>query len=316
MKQIIAQIILAVLLLISSSFGFLKCSESKRLKLQLTQAENSYKEMERVKDNLVLSSREMVSKKTLDKALDENKELKKFLSEKKVEIKYLTKIRTITKYVKVQSQKSDQVKETKDIDQNNKKITEYIKGLKDASGLSVAKVSFKHPSDKPWSYEIYPRKTFVTVINQKERDGNERIIVQTTQEDKDGKRAPLSLVDVRTIIRRPSIRQFVFELNTFQLELYGLFGFGLEGQLGLGAGLGAHLFRIKLKEKEAFRLVGLVAGYSAGAIGVTFHPFSFNLGTLIPFLKDTYITIGVGGGYYIEQRSVGPLFTIGIGSTL
>lgn len=313
-KHWIAHVVFIIICITTSMFGVLKCVEVKRLQNDLTLNERSFVEMKRLRDNLVISSSRMVTKETFDKEVKEltakNKELAAILQEKQTKVLYKTVIKTMTKYIEVKDKVSDKVEKTKT-------ETVYHKEVVNDAGLSIADVKFKHPSSKPWSYRVHPLQTKITVIHA-EQNGVPKIVVETTQTDHKNRTKPLKLVDVSTIIRRPEIKPFKFGVNPFQLELYALYGFhqGKTEAHGAGFGLGTHVFHLDVKERTMFRFVGFVAGYQAGAVSLSFHPASFNLGVFIPILKDTYITIGVGGAFILKDQVFSPLISIGIGSTL
>lgn len=295
-------------------FGIAKCKEVSRLKDDLSLNERSFAEMKRLRDNLVISSSKMVSKETFDKEIKEltakNNELATTLKEKQTKVLYKTVIKTVTKYIEVKDKPSDKI-------EKGKKENVYHKEISNDAGLAIADVRFKHPSSKPWSYKVHPLQTKITVIHAIKK-GVPKIVVETTQTDYKNNTKPLQLVDVSTIIRRPEIKPFHFGVNPFQLELYGLYGFhqGKTENNGVGFGLGTHVFYLDVKERTMFRFVGFVAGYQAGAVSLSFHPVSFNLGAFIPILKDTYITIGIGGAFVLKDQIFSPLINIGVGSTL
>lgn len=297
MKWIVG--LLLGLLLSSNIYWFCKQGKS------LPQEEQPF---ERISDNQVFSSVTKVAQKSLSDLLW--KESRFLLRKRKLVPEVRTEIKVITEGVKKSNVPSSRVMTKGDVNL-------YIKDLVDSQGLHRGTVGFEQnrstsqPTSKPWHIDLKPIEANIEVV--KTSDG--KILVTGKVRDEKGKESPLKVVDVKTIIARPEVPTHSGGLKPFTVEMFGLYGMG-GNQHGPGVGFGTHILHYKYKGKEVLRFLGVVIGLQAIAGTATFHPISYNLGHIIPILKDTYLTFGVGIGYRLNGEGVIPMFSLGIGTTL
>ena len=197
----------------------------------------------------------------------------------------------------------------------------YTKFL-EANGLRLATVYFNTGNLKaPFSYKIHPLGIRLTIMQAVNPNGPDRLGFVAYIVTEDGKRKKALIDDTKINYTYPDSKKPRWKLSfsPFKMELWGggslLYNQSNGLEFGGSVGLSTHLLKLSYANRDVWRFLGLGIGYSSPhRFAAVIFPASFNLGTFIKPLRDTFLTVGAGVG--IGVKGVDFLLVFGVSTTL
>ncbi len=289
--------VLFILLLLISALGvtgYYSYSFYKKLGI-LKEKEDSFIKGKIVNAISVIPDTNIVSKKDFDKTLNElskkDKEIKELLTELKKK-KEIIVTKTEIRYKLV-----DRVI-YKDLPSDKKEGKKYTKNIYFGKKVKVATVEFEEGKSNPWSYESHQFKFQLKIFNSFKDGKYIRTGVQGYVVDNEQNKIPIEIEKYETLATNiNSNKNWQLSFYPFKLELSPFVGIDIlnPNNISPGFSLSSHLLKLSKNDKDYFRFIGIHLGYAypnGVLIGLT--PAIWNLGSIVPFLSDLFINIGVG----------------------
>lgn len=301
MKRLFYLIPIAVLvLIIGISHSCIINYKLLNLKLQLSQSQVIHQKL--FKNGMAISENLKVSKKEFDNALTKLQvqdsritDLQKELKKDRYKIKTVTVVKTtvVPKPIYITKEKSDSSSGSK----YSKDIFYKFKN----SQLRLASITFD-TKDKLWDYKLIPFSLNLVILRSTSKNKLSKYGATATLSS-EGKDYPIPISSFKTkeLIEKKS----AWSLSLSPLSLkFSLFLSLAPNQVSYSLAVSSYLLKLyNIDNVKSFQFLGIGFGYTNPyIISGYILPVSFNLNSIIPLIKNTYITIGLGFNYDLPNN--------------
>jgi len=160
--------------------------------------------------------------------------------------------------------------------------------LRHSNGLLLGEVGYQRGAKQPWNIKLNSLNLAVDIVVARRKRFPDRVGVKTYFVQ-GSKRIPATISNTHTVVLRPTSR--------WGLRVSPQLTLGAVVQVGKtssgGVLLGAPWLELQRGEDGIFRWITPVIGYSNGPL-IGLNVMSYNLGTVIPIIRDLWLSAGVG----------------------
>lgn len=181
-------------------------------------------------------------------------------------------------------------------------------------GLPLADVSLNTKTEE-WSWTTQPIKIKLNILQSKSADPKalDGLGVSASLVGSDGKERKARLVELTTKHLVPE-KKWNWRFDP-RIEFTLIGGLTNSGEGTFGATMSTHLFRLSNGNQTVMKFLGLGLGGGAGPTAsprglAVFIPMSWNIGSVVPILQNT--SISILGGVHFDQRSAGAFVGLGL----